>query len=81
MESLPLDSANTLGTGPVRIALILPLTQGSGPSVVGQSLRNAAELAITESGGGDDYPGSLRIGSGPLDAGGSGGRDRSVSEF
>ena len=53
VESAPLDSANTLGTGPVRIALILPLTQGTGPSVVGQSLRNAAELAISESGGGD----------------------------
>ncbi len=53
VESGPLDAANTIGTGPVRIALILPLTQGSGPSVVGQSLRNAAELAVSESGGAD----------------------------
>ena len=53
VESAPLDSQNTFGTGPVRIGLILPLTQGSGPSVVGASLRNAAELAISESGGAD----------------------------
>jgi ABC-type branched-subunit amino acid transport system substrate-binding protein len=48
----PLAAAagNTIGTGPIRIALILPLTQGSGPSGVGQSLRNAAELAMSESG-------------------------------
>lgn len=44
---------DTIGTGPVKIALILPLTQNSGPSVVGASLRNAAELAVTESGGSD----------------------------
>ena len=53
VESGPLDSANTIGTGPVRIGLILPLTQGSGPSVVGVSLRNAAELALSEAGSAD----------------------------
>ncbi len=42
-----------LGTGPVRVGLILPLTQNGGPSVVGASLRNAAQLAIEESGLGD----------------------------
>ena len=46
-------AGQTLGTGPVRVALILPLTQGSGPSVVGTSLRNAAELALADSGGQD----------------------------
>ena len=46
-------SADTIGTGPVKVALILPMTQNSGPSVVGASLRNAAELAIAESGGAD----------------------------
>ena len=45
--------AGQLGTGPVRIALILPLTQAGGPSVVGNSLRNGAELALAESGGTD----------------------------
>jgi ABC-type branched-subunit amino acid transport system substrate-binding protein len=45
--------AGNIGTGPVRIALILPMTQGNGPSAVGTSLRNAAELAITDSGSND----------------------------
>jgi branched-chain amino acid transport system substrate-binding protein len=41
--------AGNIGAGPVHIALILPMTQGSGPSAVGNSLRNAAELAIADS--------------------------------
>jgi ABC-type branched-subunit amino acid transport system substrate-binding protein len=41
-------TGETIGTGSVRVALILPLTgQGQG-AVVAQSLRNAAELALTE---------------------------------
>ena len=43
----------TIGSGPVRIGVILPLTQGGGPSAIGTSLRNAADLAIQESGGND----------------------------
>jgi branched-chain amino acid transport system substrate-binding protein len=36
-----------LGTGPVRVGMILPLTQnGGGPSPIGVSMRNAAQLAI-----------------------------------
>ena len=50
---LPGQGADTIGTGPVKVALILPLTQGAGQSAVGQSLRNAAELAISESGATD----------------------------
>jgi len=46
-------TAEQIGSGPVRVALILPLTQASGPSVVGLSLRNAAELALSEAGGND----------------------------
>lgn len=46
-------AGETLGTGPVKVALILPLTQGAGPSAVGVSLRNAAELALTEAGASD----------------------------
>lgn len=46
-------AAGALGSGPVRVALILPLTQGAGPSVVGNSLRNGAELALQESGAND----------------------------
>jgi branched-chain amino acid transport system substrate-binding protein len=43
----------TVGTGPVRVGAILPLTQNGAPSVIGQSLRNAAELAVDESGSSD----------------------------
>ncbi|MFV0280450.1 MAG: penicillin-binding protein activator [Rhodoblastus sp.] len=43
----------TIGNGPVRVALIAPLTQGSGPSVVGTSLRNAVDLAVSEAGAND----------------------------
>jgi hypothetical protein len=57
VQSQPLTAAapvgETLGTGPVRIGLILPLTQNGGPSPVGVSLRNAAQLAIEESGASD----------------------------
>jgi len=47
-QSLP--GNESIGSGPVKVALILPLTQASGGSVVGTSLRNAAELAMTEAG-------------------------------
>lgn len=40
------------GSGP-KVALILPLTQGGKPSAVGEALRNAAQLALSESGGAD----------------------------
>jgi len=40
-------SGNTIGSGPVRVALILPLTAANG-AVPAQSLRNAAEMAIAE---------------------------------
>ena len=36
-----------LGAGPVRVGMILPLTQnGAGPNPIGVSMRNAAQLAI-----------------------------------
>ena len=48
-------SGDTIGTGSVRIGLILPLTSANG-QVAAQSLRNAAEMAIndfgTQGGGG-----------------------------
>ncbi len=57
VESQPLpgttSSSDTLGAGPVKVALIVPLTQASGPSIVGTSLRNAAELALNEAGTND----------------------------
>ena len=41
----------TLGTGPVRVGMIVPLTQNGGPSPIGVSMRNAAQLAIDGFGG------------------------------
>ncbi len=46
-------SGTTIGTGPGKVALILPLTQNGNPSGVGMALRNAAELALAESGSTD----------------------------
>ena len=43
----------SIGAGPVRVGLILPLTQGGAPSPLGASLRNAAQLAVEESGSSD----------------------------
>ncbi len=40
-------TGNTIGTGPVRVGLILPLTSQNG-SVAATALRNAAELALSE---------------------------------
>ena len=41
----------TLGTGPVRVGMIAPLTQNGAPSPIGVSMRNAAQLAIDGFGG------------------------------
>ncbi len=47
IESSPLAAdPNRIGSGPVKIALIAPLTGPNGPGLVGLSLRNAAELAV-----------------------------------
>jgi len=38
----------TLGSGPTRVGMILPLTQSGAPSPVGVSMRNAAQMAMDE---------------------------------
>ncbi len=49
--SAPAAGNERIGTGDVKIALILPLTAAGGqPSQVGQSLRNAADLAFADAG-------------------------------
>ena len=56
VESRPLASATqtgAIGTGPVKVALILPMTQNGGASNLGRSMRNAAELAYAEAGTND----------------------------
>jgi len=47
------DGGEWIGEGSVKIALIVPLTQASGPSAVGASLRNAAQMAYADSGQND----------------------------
>jgi hypothetical protein len=49
----PAAGEGRIGSGPVKVALILPLTQASGPTTVGTSLRNAADLALSEAGSAD----------------------------
>ncbi len=52
LPGAPSAPGGAAGSGPVHVAMILPLTQASGtPSVVGTSLENAANLAVAESGG------------------------------
>src|SRR5215217_966089 len=51
MQDAPLGPAmagTTIGNGPVRVALILPMTGAGQGAVVAQSMRNAAELALGE---------------------------------
>jgi branched-chain amino acid transport system substrate-binding protein len=52
-RSLAGEGSSQIGSGPDKVALILPLTQNGNPSSIGKSLRNAAELAYTESGSND----------------------------
>lgn len=53
-QALPApQGGDRMGNGPVKVALILPLTQGTNPSAVGISLRNAADLALSEAGNTD----------------------------
>ena len=52
-QAAPPAEGEVIGSGPAKVALIVPLTQASGPSVVGTSLRNAAELAYSDAGGND----------------------------
>lgn len=54
VQAQPLPGGtNQIGSGPVRVGLILPLTANGAPTVVGVSLRNAAQLALEDSGSED----------------------------
>jgi len=53
VQSQPLSGptvGETVGAGPVRVGLVLPLTQNGAASAIGVSMRNGAQLAIEESG-------------------------------
>jgi branched-chain amino acid transport system substrate-binding protein len=58
VDAQPLSGPNapigqTFGSGPVRVGMILPLTQNGSPSGIGQALLNAAQMAISDGGAGD----------------------------
>ena len=58
VTSKPLGSgagqqAGAIGSGPTKVALILPMTQNGATTSIGSSLRNAAELAYAEAGTND----------------------------
>jgi ABC-type branched-subunit amino acid transport system substrate-binding protein len=54
MQSAPPAMAGTtIGNGPVKVALILPMTGAGQGAVAAQSMRNAAELALSEFQGSD----------------------------
>jgi branched-chain amino acid transport system substrate-binding protein len=44
----PPTPATTLGTGQVKVALILPLSAGGNAGIAGMAMRNAAEMALAE---------------------------------
>lgn len=46
--AMPAQPANTLGTGAVKIALILPLGASGNAALAAQSLKNAADMAVAE---------------------------------
>jgi hypothetical protein len=43
----------TFGSGPVRVGMVLPLTQNGSPSGIGQAFLNAAQMAVGDGGAGD----------------------------
>jgi ABC-type branched-subunit amino acid transport system substrate-binding protein len=47
-ENAPPPSGTTIGTGQVKVGLILPLSASGNAGIAGQSMRNAAEMAIDE---------------------------------
>jgi ABC-type branched-subunit amino acid transport system substrate-binding protein len=50
VPAAPTPGGDVYGTGPVKVGMILPLTQNGAPSTIGQSLHNAAQMAVEESG-------------------------------
>ncbi len=49
----PVTSGDVIGTGTVRVGLLLPMTAGGGGPSIGQVFRNAAELALSDFQGAD----------------------------
>jgi branched-chain amino acid transport system substrate-binding protein len=53
LAGAPATVGQTYGTGPVRVGMVLPLTQNGKDSAIGQALANAAQMAIADGGAGD----------------------------
>ena len=49
-ETLPVANGEVIGSGPVRVAVLLPLGATSNGGRIGMELRNAAQLAIEDFG-------------------------------
>jgi branched-chain amino acid transport system substrate-binding protein len=48
LQEAPAGPAATIGTGSVKVALILPLSAAGNAGLAGQAMRNAAEMALAE---------------------------------
>ncbi|MEX0628443.1 MAG: penicillin-binding protein activator [Cucumibacter sp.] len=59
--TLPLVEGEVIGTGPVRVALLLPLSGAAGLSEVAISMRNAAKLAMDTILQSPDIPDNIQI--------------------
>ena len=59
--TLPLVEGEVFGTGPVRVALLLPLSGGQGLSDVAISMRNSAKLAMDTIIQSPDLPDNIQI--------------------
>ena len=73
---LPDPAGDVLGTGPVRVALLLPLTGDQSLSTVGTSMANSARIAMQYISGNAALPDNITIvikDTGPTAAGAAGG--------
>lgn len=80
---LPEAAGDVLGTGPTRVALLLPLTGDPQLSAVGTSMGNAARIAMQYIGGNTDLPDNITIvlkDTGPTAAGAAAAASQAVSE-
>ncbi|CAN0559699.1 unnamed protein product, partial [Laminaria digitata] len=81
--ALPAASGKTFGTGPVRVALLLPLSGDASLATVGTSMANAAELAVEYVEKTGSLPGNITIvlkDTGPTPAGATQAASQAVQE-
>lgn len=81
--ALPAATGKTFGTGPVRVALLLPLSGDASLATVGTSMANAAELAVEYVEKTGSLPGNITIvlkDTGPTPAGATQAASQAVQE-